>query len=73
MNRCHKHQPPVPRAVLAHISDMGEGLSIACAELALEPTPDRCDTLVHKLKASTQAVSRFRRGLIEHGQGDETT
>ena len=41
--------------------------------IALEPTAGHCDRLIHKLKASEQAISQFRRGLIERSPDDETT
>ena len=71
MNRVHKRVPAPPLAVLAHLSAMGDGLATACAELALELSTDHCDRLIHKLKGASQAVSQFRRALIEAGQGDE--
>ena len=65
MNRVHKRVPAPLLAVTAHLAAMGDGLATACAELAQEPSIKGCDQLVHKLKGASQAVSQFRRALIE--------
>ena len=69
----HKHQPAPPLSVTASIKAMGEGLVASCNELAQEPCVQRCDGLIRKLKCASQAVSQFRRGLIERGPSDEIT
>ena len=73
MNRCHKHLAATPLAVSASIIAMGHSLEFGCTALAQEPTIQRCDQLMHKLKTSEQAISQFRRGLIERDPDDETT
>ena len=73
MNRCHKHLPALPLAVMANIKAMGHSLEFGCTELAQEPTIQRCDQLMHKLKTSEQAISQFRRGLIECAADNEPT
>jgi hypothetical protein len=68
MNPVHKHEPAAGAFLIGHILDMGDGLHGACADLARDPTPERCDRLIMKLKGAEQALRQFRRALAADGE-----
>lgn len=51
--------------LLKHLPDMGEGLSIACVNLHLDASLERCDELLARLQSAETAVTRLRTQLAE--------
>jgi hypothetical protein len=43
---------------------MGDGLAAACADLCRDPSPERADALLMKLRGAEQGVRQFRRQLV---------
>jgi hypothetical protein len=64
MNPVHKHTPAPGSAHLSHLIDMGAALAAACTDLCREPTPERADMLLAKLKGAEAGVRQFRRQLV---------
>ena len=50
-----------------YLSNMTEALNAACTDLARDPTPERCDQLIARLRGAEQALRQFRRVLVTDG------
>ena len=73
MTGLHKHSPAQTPFLIGHLVDMGEALAAACSELSRDPTPERCDMLLMKLRGAEQGVRLFRQALTADGiQGHGT-
>lgn len=55
---------PTSAFLARQLPDMGHGLAGALFELARDPTPARCDEMLHRLQAAGHAVSRLRAQLV---------
>jgi len=62
--------PPPPLAVTANIKAMGHSLEFGCTALASDPSLKRCDRLLSKIKGAEQAITQYRRALVEGQRND---
>lgn len=67
MTGLHKHEPAATPFLIGHLVDIGEALNAACTDLARDPTPERCDQLIARLRGAEQALGQFRRALVADG------
>jgi hypothetical protein len=49
---------------------MGHSLEFGCNALANDPSLARADRLLHKIKGAEQAITQFRRALVEGQRND---
>ncbi len=59
MTGLHKHQPAPGSVHFSHLIDMGAALAGACTDLARDPTPERCDRLIMKLRGAGKPWGSF--------------
>jgi len=57
-------QGPTAQELARALPDLGDATAGMLAELARDPTPDRCDRMLVQLDGARQLVSRLR-GLIQ--------
>jgi hypothetical protein len=68
MNPVHKRSRAPGSVHFSHLIDMGAVLAGACTDLCRDPTPERCDMLLAKLRGAEQGVRQFRQALIVDGE-----
>ena len=49
---------------------MGHSLEFGCTALASDPSLKRCDRLLSKIKGAEQAITQYRRALVEGQRND---
>lgn len=57
---------PSPEAMAAALPDLGDCTASMLAELARDPTPERCDRVLSQIEGARQLVARLRGSLV-HG------
>jgi hypothetical protein len=58
-----------PEGLAAQLTDAGDALSCACADLARDPTPDKCDILHARLIGVAQHVTLLQSALLAQNVG----
>ena len=64
MTGLHKRSLAPGSVHFSHLREMGTSLAGACIDICRDPTPERCNLLLMKLRGAEEGVRQFRRRLI---------
>jgi hypothetical protein len=68
-DQARHYRPSAAKPVLiGHLIDAGESLAASFNSLAKDPSPERADLLLAKLRGAEQGVEQFRRALAREGE-----